>query len=140
MNFAYFWRPHDGETLQDVFLRGRDFVSTLDREAEHTHVVCVTHGETMYVFRAIFEYLMPDELRAAMVDIDRRTDMRNCRAIQYRCGGQAEERYFSHVRFVDPSAPDDPATNTAWIPIERTLLTDDELLASVEAFPRFFDV
>ena len=138
--FAYFWRPHDGETLQDVFLRGRDFVGTLERQCEHMHVVCVTHGETMYVFRAIFEYLMPDQLRAAMSDSDTRTDMRNCRAIQYRRGVHAtREEYFSHVRFVDTSAPDDPGTNTDWIPIDRTLFSDKELLASVEAFPRFFD-
>jgi broad specificity phosphatase PhoE len=137
--FAYFWRPHDGETLQDVFLRTRDFVEALDRQREDMHVLCVTHGETMFVFRAIFEYLMPDQLRAAMASVDPRTDMRNCRAIQYRRLHPAQEGYFSHVRFVDTSAPDDPATNTEWVPVERKLLSEKELLASVEAYPRFFD-
>jgi hypothetical protein len=92
----------------------------------------------MFIFRAIFAHLMPDQLRAAMANVDPRTGMRNGRAIQYRRGLHATRQgYFTHVRFVDTSAPDDPATNTEWIPVERKLLSEEELLASVEAYPAF---
>jgi len=36
---AFFWRPADGETLQDVFLRVCDLITTLHRECEKMHDV-----------------------------------------------------------------------------------------------------
>lgn len=136
---AFFWRPADGETMQDVFLRVRDLVTTLHRECDKMHVVVVSHGETMWVWRTILEYWMPDDLSAGMLLSDKRFNIHNCRIIQYTRGAleQGEDKKLSHVRFINPSHVGDPMRNTPWIPITRKLPTDAELLEYAEEHSRF---
>jgi len=142
-DFAFFWRPYDGETLQDVFLRLRDFLDTIHRDAniEKKHVVVVCHGETMWAWRVILEYWMPWDLRYGMNAHNLQTKIHNCRIIQYsrNASGQLAD-HFTQVRFVSPKDPMDPAKNRDWQPIVRPVWNDTKLLAHVEQFPRFIGV
>jgi broad specificity phosphatase PhoE len=138
---AFFWRPSDGETLQDVFLRIRDLIGTLHRECTDMHVIVVSHGETMWAWRTILEYWLPKDLSAAMSSDDERMDMMNCRVVQYsRFDGTGVPRpHFARVRFVNPMKPNDPATNHDWIPVKRRLWGSEDLLKYAGTHERFLE-
>lgn len=138
---AFYWRPTNGETFQDVFNRLRDLLGSLHRECHAMDVLAVCHGETMWVFRDILEKMMPQDLRDAMMGQNDQTRIRNCRIIQYtreREDGSWSPR-LERMRFVNPEAPDDPATNMDWTPIARRRWSSDDLLAYVGALPLFID-
>ena len=137
--FALYWRPDTGETMQDVVNRLRDFTDTMHRECERKHVVVVCHGETMWAFRTILEYWTGQQLRNAMLTHDDRTDIHNCRIIQYSRVLDDEHRAtrLTRVRFVDPINPADESRNLDWQKIKRPLYTSDQLLELAEAEKRF---
>ncbi len=139
--FAFFWRPSSGETMQDVFLRFRDLADTLHRECERKHVFLVCHGETMWAARTVLEYWTPRQLRDHMLERDNRTRIHNCRIIQYTRVLDAEHRAdrLSRVRFVDPVHPDDPARNLGWAKVARPMYTSGELLEMCEGHKRFVE-
>jgi broad specificity phosphatase PhoE len=143
---AFFWRPADGETLQDVFQRTRDMMNTLHRECEDKDVLIVCHGEVMRVWRMILEYWTPRELVSQTKNRDLQTRNLNCRIIQYTRhqverpkGYLPLSRRLEWVRFVNPMAPEDPQTNRDWRPIKRRLFSHEELLEYVSTFPRFLE-
>lgn len=136
---AFFWRPTNGETLQDVFSRLRDMTGTLHRECSNKRVLVVSHGETMWVWRTILERMLPQELRAAMLSNDDRIWIHNCRVIEYTRlseDGTLEPR-FVRFRFVNTADPNDPDSNTGWMPLTRRTWTHAELLEFVSTFKTF---
>jgi broad specificity phosphatase PhoE len=139
---AFFWRPPGGEALYNVFLRLRDMCTTLHRECEDTHVLMVTHGETMWAWRALIEYWTPQQLAAHMAVRNHKTRHINCRIIQYSrfdaLGNDVGK--LCRVRFVNPSLPDDPKWNQDWMPFSRPTYTHEELLKLCESHLRFLDV
>jgi broad specificity phosphatase PhoE len=133
--WAFFWRPGDGETLQDVFVRVKDLLATLHREHSDKHVVLVTHGETMWVLRMLLEYWSPHRLKEEMLRDDSQTHIHNCRIIEYV--RDEDERHLSRVRFIDAENPHDPTRNRDWEPIVRPILSDNELLDYVNQYPHY---
>ena len=138
---AFFWRASDGETLQDVFGRFKDYVGTLFRECSDQHVVAVCHGETMWVARYLLEYWTPQRLKEELNDRDDRVAIHNCRIIQYSREREdgTDAGKFVRVRFVDPTSPKDPSRNHDWMPIERPLFSSADLIDIAEKFPQFVD-
>jgi broad specificity phosphatase PhoE len=137
--YAFFWRPGTGETMQDVFGRLRDLMDSLHRECERKHVFLVCHGETMWAARTILEYWSPQLLRDHMLEHDDRTGIHNCRIVQYTRVLNKEHRSdrLSRVRFVDPVHPLDASRNLGWQKVSRTLLSSDELLQVCGESKRF---
>lgn len=136
---AFFWRPTNGETLQDVFLRIRDMTASLHRDCSDKRVLIVSHGETMWVWRTVLERLMPMQLRELMLVDDDRIWIHNCRLIEYtreREDGSLAPR-FVRMRFVNPMEPDDAKTNWDWHEIPRVNWSHEDLLTFTEKFPRF---
>lgn len=136
---AFFWRPTDGETLQDVFLRIRDITASLHRDCSDKKVLIVSHGETMWVWRTVLERLMPMELRNLMLSDDDRIWIHNCRLIEYTRlneDGTLAPR-FVRMRFVNPGSPDDPDTNWDWHEIPRRKWSHQDLLEFTKTFPMF---
>lgn len=136
---VFYWRPPDGETLQDVCQRLRDMTNTLHRECADAHVLMVCHGETMWAWRTLLEYWSSHDLAHAMRIRDDRTRHLNCRIIQYSrydASGRDREK-LCRVRFVNPVLPDDPHYNQDWLPIQRKTYTHEQLLVHAENFPRF---
>lgn len=141
---AFFWRPSDGETMQDVFNRYRDLVGTMHRDCSEMHVVIVAHGELMWAARTLHEYWSPHDLRDRMMVRDDRTRPVNCRIVQYsrRADGGMYPSWgdrLNKVRFIDPVNPDNPEYNLGWQPIKRQTFSSGELLARAEQHPRFGD-
>jgi len=142
--FAFFWRPGDGETIQDVHMRVRDFIKTLHRECSNMHVIVVTHGETMWAFRFLLEHWLPQDLRAAMLNRTGQTDLHNCRIIQYTRIPVCESRpridmypRMKYMRMVNPMKPNDPEHNLPWTEIGRKDYSDADLAEYVDKHPRF---
>ena len=138
-DYAYFWRPSDGETLQDVFTRSRDMLGTLHRECSDKHVVLVTHGETMWVWRTMLERWLPAQLRENMVHHSSQTRISNCRIIQYTRLGEdgTESPRLVRMRMVDPTAPSDPERNLGWTPVHRVLWSPKDLRQYADNYPCF---
>jgi NAD+ kinase len=136
---AFFWRPDNGETLQDVFMRLRDMTSTLRAKYGSHRVIAVTHGETMWAWRTILEKLMPQDLRLKMLEHDEKTRIRNCRIIHYTRQDENGilSSSFERVRFVNPEDPDDPETNSGWMKIERRNWSHEDLLRYAGGFTPF---
>jgi len=136
---AFFWRPADGETMQEVLRRTRDLINTLHRECADDHVICVSHGETMWTWRFVLEYWLPQHLREHMLSKDKQMRIVNCRIIQYsRVGPDGHEGKRLHrVRFIDPMHPDDPARNRDWVEFRRPFYSSEDLLAYAHLHPRF---
>ncbi len=138
---ALFWTPSGGESLMGVFLRLRDITATLHRECSQMLVLVVSHGETMYAWRYLNEYWIPQDLRESMSSTDKRFDIFNCRIIQYSRLDQDDtlQKKFVKVRFVNPMKPDDPATNHDWMPVKRKLWSDTDLLGYTTSHKRFLE-
>lgn len=137
--FALFWKPPGGDSLMNVFLMLRDLDLTLEKKCSNMNVVMVCHGETMLSGRFLREYWLPRDLRNAMQSNDQHFKTMNCRIIQYtRDDEQGNTRdFYVRVRFVDPRDPTNPDTNHDWMPVERRLWSDDDLLEYVNLHPRF---
>src|SRR3989344_3434380 len=141
---AFFWRPSDGETMQDVFNRYRDLVGTMHRDCPEMHVVIVAHGELMWAARTLHEHWSPHELRREMLRRDDHTRLVNCRVVQdsrRACDG-LDPRWtprIQSVRFVDPVAPEDSERNLDWRPVTQQTFSSGELLARAQQYPRFGD-
>lgn len=136
---AFFWRPTDGETMQDVFMRTRDMTASLHRDCADKRVLIVTHGETMWVWRTVLERLMPMQLRELMLSEDDRMWIHNCRLIEYsreQDDGTLAPR-FVRMRFVNPGDPEDPKTNWDWQPIPRRTWSHADLVSFAQQFPLF---
>lgn len=136
---AFFWRPTNGETLQDVFMRTRDITASLHRDCSDKKVLIVSHGETIWVWRTVLERLMPMQLREMMLSNDDRIWIHNCRLIEYtreREDGTLASR-FVRMRFVNPENPDDPKTNLGWHEIPRPKWSHQDLIEFARKFPTF---
>jgi len=136
---AFFWRPTEGETLQDVFIRLRDMTGSLHRDCSNRKVCVVSHGETMWVWSTVLERLLPMDLREQMLSHDNRIRILNCRIIEYTrvCADRSLSPRLARVRFVNPADPDDPETNSGWREIERKKWSHEDLMAFAQTFPTF---
>ncbi|HYD93463.1 MAG TPA: histidine phosphatase family protein [Candidatus Paceibacterota bacterium] len=135
---AFFWRPADGETLQDVFNRIRAFLDTMRRKCTNKHVLVVCHGETMWAVRYLLEYWTPQKLADEMQTRNNQTRLINCRIVQYvRDNDDEFGPKFDRVRFIDPSNPDDPERNRDWKRITRPTYSSEELIDMAESRQRF---
>ncbi|MDB5189553.1 MAG: phosphoglycerate mutase family protein [Parcubacteria group bacterium] len=138
-NYAFYWRPTNGETFQDVFNRLRDLLGTLHRECSNMDVLEVSHGETMWVGRDVVEKLMPQELRDELMNQTDQTRIHNCRIIQYtrQCEDGSWSERLERMRFISPERADDPKFNTSWLPIKRKKWSHQDLLDYVGELPTF---
>lgn len=136
---AFFWRPSDGETLQDMMNRLRDFLRTLHKKYQDKSVLVVCHGETMWAFRTILEHWSPQTLAKTMRESTSQTKHSNCRIIHYERETNSGSRKFSRVRFIDPLRPDDPERNLDWKPVRKSTFSHRELREYANSFPRLLE-
>lgn len=137
--FPFYWRPVDGETMQELLTRRYLMLKTYRRECSGRHCLQVSHGEVMLMDRYLLEYWMPEDLLAYMTHHESNVHIHNCRIIQYSrrtADGTIAEK-IARVRFINPMDPNDPETNLDWQPIKRPLYTHTQLLAEAEQHPRF---
>lgn len=133
---AFFWRPSDGETLQDVIMRERDFLRSLHEQCKDKHVLAVCHGEAIWAFRTILERWTSHDLVREMREYDSRTRPSNCRIVHYTRDSDSHGKGFTRVRFIHPMHPNDETRNLDWQPIGVRHFTDKELREFASTFER----
>lgn len=130
---SLYTRMPGGESIADVRInRVRDFYNTLHRECFEKHVIVVTHGEWMWGNRANLEYMSDEEWVVADSDPAQRihnTQIHDYSRVNPHTGEQG--RYIGWTRRITPYLELD----TGWIPIERHLFNNDDLLAQTAQIP-----
>ena len=133
------WRPEGGHTLAEGAQRIYLFIIERLRSYAGKRVYISSHGDIAWVFRYVFEWLTPEQLRAlyfcAGNKINNGTLLHYTRRNPHKEGEIAE--HLGWMRMVTPWISKEP---TEWREIGRKLWTNEELLASVEDTPRLLDV
>lgn len=140
-----YWTPPGGESIAHVAEnRVRNILSTLHRECSEQDVIAVTHGEMMWAFRLMLERWNDEEFIAN--DADKSMKIRNCQAVHYtRLDPNTGERHarLAWVRTATPVIDRETGEWTVvavgdWKRFDAALLSNEELLASVDSVPTLF--
>jgi len=98
----WYARMNGGESLADnVLMRARDFIGTLQRDMSSKRVLVVSHGEFMLTMRYLIERMLPEEWLA--MDEDAAQEIKNCTII--------------HYTRQNPDNPKDIRTHVSWVRI-----------------------
>lgn len=130
-----FWRPPRGESMSELCLRQDRVMDTLHRCSDKQSAVLVCHGEVMWAFRIRIERLSQGRFRE-LVFSDRKEDaVYNCQIIHYtrRKENGDISPYMERARWIRPT--DAPVTVSEWRQIERTRLSNADLLEIVSKVP-----
>jgi broad specificity phosphatase PhoE len=128
---SLYWRPPGGESIADVRLRIRNIFDTIHRECADRQVLIVTHGETMWATRAQLEYMQDEEWVEA--DKDPKQKLLNAHVIHYSRKDPSTGVIAKNMNWVRRICPYALGTDTGWLPINRRIFTNNELLEQVES-------
>ncbi|MBP6949151.1 MAG: phosphoglycerate mutase family protein [Candidatus Pacebacteria bacterium] len=78
----FFWAPPNGETMNDVTIRNRDFIDSLHR-AEKANIIAVCHGEIAKNLRMILFGYTPMEYAEMEFSKDSTRRIHNCQIDHY---------------------------------------------------------
>jgi NAD+ kinase len=78
----FFWTPPNGESMNDVTIRGRDFIDSLHR-AHKNNIITVCHGEVAKNLRMIFFGYTPTEYAEMEFSKDSKRRIHNCQVDHY---------------------------------------------------------
>lgn len=78
----FFWSPPNGESMNDVTIRNRDFIDSLHR-AQKNNVIAVCHGEIVKNLRMIFFGYTPSEYAEMEFSKDPKRRIHNCQIDHY---------------------------------------------------------
>lgn len=134
----FYWKPPGGESLATgLRLRVESVLNTLYRRGHLRHVLAVTHGEFMRVFQLVAERLTPEDLMA--MDSDPAYKVQNTMVIQYASRNPANpEEISNHFTWRRAICPWDRSLDWeggAWVRVEPTRYSDEDLRSYVEGFP-----
>lgn len=137
----HFYTPMpDGESIEDVCVRLRSFISAIDSDDnKQKRVIIVAHGDVMQALRVIFEHISPDRYDELVKVNSPDFRIGNGQIIHYTRIDPAEPTCTHHDRFrwvrsINPWCPEYAGHD--WRFIEEHRYSNDELLAMVENFPR----
>lgn len=133
----WYWRPPSGESLA-TDVRGR-FTSLLeDMQTPYAPTaIIVTHGELIRVAEFVLENMTPEEWLAH--DANKTYTVHNCMALHYTRRdpntGTLNNRY-THKRGIVPWDQELSWDNGEWQEIGNHLVSDEELITTVDNYPR----
>ncbi len=123
----FFWCPPQGESMNAVVLRVRDFIDSVHRANIPTTVVVVCHGEVAKAFRINFCQLTPEEYAEMEFSKNPLERIHNCQVDHYSRRGPHDElsTRLDWLRVCRPSEGQDVAID--WKPIPRREYTNHEI-------------
>lgn len=130
------WSSPNGESFADVAMRVWIFLHGLHEGYGEKRAVIMCHGYLMLALRQLLER-MPDETFRKVYnsrDPDDRTH--NCLILHYTRMREDGTLASHYVRMRKIVAWDPSLVSSAWTPIERQLLSNDELLEIAGRYPR----
>jgi len=113
----WYARMNGGESLADnVLMRARDFIGTLQRDMSEKRVLVVSHGEFMLTMRYLIERMLPEEWLA--MDEDAAQEIKNCTIIHYTRQNPLDQTdiraHVSWVRIIYPYDEPGSPWKTDW--------------------------
>lgn len=136
----WYWKPAGGESLATgVRSRVNGVLQRLSLHRTAEWVVAVTHGEFIRTAQFVLERLTPEEW--VRVDDDKSLSITNCMIVHYSMTdpvtGENYHRY-KWVRQINPMDVEASPYGGKWRELSTTLHSDEDLLASVNGYPRIF--
>ena len=127
----FFFRPPQGESLADVYIRMKIIVDTIARECDGKNVIITCHGHVMRVARFLLERMSLQKINAFLTTDEEWGRVPNCSIIHYTRENPEDNKqglspHLDWVRMIRPSgggAPQDEFTI-----IERKKFSNEELL------------
>ena len=144
-NSPFYWRPPQGESLADVYVRIKSFLGTLHRQTPETDTpttaIIVCHGEVMWTMRYALERLTD----ATFLELDRSTSqfdrIQNGHIFEYSRispDGRETRPYLAWHRSIAPSVSGLDLW-TDWRELQFAKHSNDDLLQLVHKHPRLFE-
>ncbi|MEY2665373.1 MAG: hypothetical protein RLZZ480_478 [Candidatus Parcubacteria bacterium] len=133
----FFWRPPNGEHMGALSLRLNRILHTLHRECSDKRVIMVCHGEVMWAFRVMLERMPQERYRELHESKDPTDRINNCQIHHYTRRDPTTNRLAKHanwMRTIRPTA--NPIEVTPWMEIKRPIYSNEDLLESLEHYPR----
>lgn len=136
----FFWAPPNGESFLDLRVRIRTVLNTLHRDCSDKRVIVVCHGEVMWGFRVLLEYMSQQRFKELHLSTDPYDRLYNCEIHHYSRRNPHTDDLEDHVNWMRRIRPaDDPVWSSGWQEIERRRYSNQELLEIVEEYPAVID-
>jgi broad specificity phosphatase PhoE len=129
----YNFRPKNGESYADVFIRRQLFMGTLHRMPDDSDVLIVDHGDCMWVSRGIHERWTPEDFmreREAGNGVDNKIS--NCMVLHYTRVNPDTGEESEYPEWVRTCTPWQDPVPSPWRKIVRRTYTSAELLVNVQ--------
>lgn len=137
----FFWRPPNGESFMELYLRIDRVLDTLHRECGDMRVIIVCHGEVMRAFQVRLERLSQQRFRELILSSEPRDRIHNCEVIHYTRRNPFPKKelqpFYGWVRKCRPS--EKKPWFSSWREIQRRRYSNSELLSEVDQYPRFLE-
>lgn len=135
----FFWTPPNGESMNDVTIRDRDFIDSLHR-AEKNSVATVCHGEVAKNLRMIFFGYTPMEYAEMEFSKDHTRRIHNCQIDHYTRRNpktlESEDR-FEWFKYYRPAEGD--TKGSEWEHIPHCRFSSHELRQMANKLSASFD-
>jgi broad specificity phosphatase PhoE len=133
----YTWQPPGGASMIQVRSAVNIFLNLLHRDFDGKRVIVVTHGEVMDAFRMTLEDLSIAEYNRIKQSQNPKDHTHNCQIHHFTRRQDPHDPLDTNLTvflgWVRSIFPLDPKLSTnSWKRIERKLLSNDELLASLD--------
>lgn len=128
-----YWRPPEGESLADVYVRIRLVLDKVRECAPDGTCILVTHEDVMWAARLLLEGLTQEECRALLLSDDPCGKIHNAQVLHYSRLNPDTDRCSDSFEWVRSVCPWDPTRSTnEWRRIQPRSFSNEELLATVE--------
>ncbi|HEX2047769.1 MAG TPA: histidine phosphatase family protein [Acidimicrobiales bacterium] len=132
-----YWRPPEGESLADVYVRVRLVLDRLRECGPDATCVLVTHEDVMWAARLLLEGLSQEQWRALLLSDDPCDKIHNAQVLHYSRRDPGTDRCTDSFRWLRSVCPWDPSRSTnEWRRIRPRTFSNEELLATVEGIER----
>jgi len=140
-----YFAPGGGESLAQVMIRVDSMLQFMHQRLHDKKVVMVCHGELMWAFRIRFERLNQISYMDMAAEACEKERMHNCCILRYsREDPHTQELYddFLWRQLVTPWHEDekrsDPKETWTRLNVEKTCFSNEDLLKTVNRFPRLY--
>jgi NAD+ kinase len=132
----FYWTPPNGESIAQLCLRIDRVLQTLHRECSGKRVLIVCHGLVMWAFMVRIERLTPMQFLERSQSQDYKWAIHNCQVMQYSRQDPGTGEVKDTVDWARSLCPWGEAAEDSWRKIQRPRFTNQQLLDTIQEFPR----
>lgn len=126
----FFWSPPDGEDFNNLVMRIRNFITSMDRVEINENVVVVCHGEVMKAFRIVFTHMKPWEYADMEFSKESLQRIHNCQIDHYSRRDPEKHEVSRRLEWLQVYRPaEGQGIVIPWHNLPQKRMSSDELLA-----------